>query len=198
MPVLLLSISFGCSEVQKPETGTPLDAPITVIEEKKEFSPEEQNKVIGNITFDTSEEDFNKEVANIGDANNNIGNFHFLNILPSFHQGSLYSLVIDGSRVKPVDYERRISSDVRELTDMLTAQYGEPVIYREMPERHDITNPVKMWEVGPKYININIEEDRQGYNFVTLEIYHGARHLEAVNAYRAENDSISNTAKDIF
>ncbi|PKH50837.1 hypothetical protein CXF68_09125 [Tenacibaculum sp. Bg11-29] len=146
----------------------------------------EQNKVIGDIFFGTSLEEYKKKkklfikkTKNTGRGSNglhkqNIGDYEFNDIYGGFHNEKLYRIDVLGNGIHYDNYNIEMPKQVEAIKLPYIEKYGKPNIYNEIPKWHRInkgyTYLISSWTVGSKKIELRIEPDGN-YNRLLVKIF---------------------------
>ncbi|WP_064968047.1 hypothetical protein [Tenacibaculum ovolyticum] len=151
----------------------------------------EQNKVIGDIFFGISLEEYKKKKKQFikktkntdrgstdrgskGLHKQNIGDYEFNDIYGGFHNEKLYRVDIQGNEIHYDYYNIKMQRQVEAIKRPYIEKYGEPNIQYKIPKRHRInkgyTYLVSSWVVGSKKIELRIEPDGN-YNRLLVKIF---------------------------
>jgi hypothetical protein len=149
----------------------------------------EQNKVIGDVVFGISFEEFQKRkkqfmektknVDWVGSSGHkfykqNIGDYDFIDVYGGFHNEKLYMVDVEGDLIHYDKYDVEMPRQVEAIQLPYIEKYGEPNIHFEIPKWHTMdkgyTYLVSSWVVGTKKIELRIKPDGS-YNRLLVRIF---------------------------
>lgn len=187
-----ICILSACNNNSKQTTASEADSVQVAVDPKAQLKLEraekfksEDDKVLGNTKFFVSQKDWEKNVdGNFSEFRNPdnsigapyyiIGNYGFFTSYPAFYNDSLYKVQIRGTFAYQDNYDTKIPSDYKAITDLLTKKYGEPDESIELPKFYQTPSnafvPLAAWEVGPRMIAVVLNCDNAKYG-IDLIIY---------------------------
>ncbi len=147
----------------------------------------EQNKVLADITFGMSIEEYLKKKEKFMDKTkyleyewsnsifaNKIGDYKFQDIYGDFHDGKLYKIEIKGDLIHYNYYDIEMPKQVDAIKLPYIEKYGEPIKHFDIPKWHTMDNGytylVDRWEIGTKTIELRIERTGS-YNQLYIKIF---------------------------
>ncbi len=153
----------------------------------KYISPAIENKILGDINFDDTQNIFTKKFSSFiknskqKDSkhltnNPQIGNYIFseFGAVDLYYQDKLYYLRLIGIPINLESYPVEVPEQVNYLSDVIIQQYGQPTVDFQIPDRLEIEKGyvynVRSWKVGKKNIEIQIQERNYSYT-IDLSIY---------------------------
>ncbi len=161
----------------------------------------EQDKVIGDIRFGMTEQEFEiqkdsflKETEFVDYEfqgrkfyRSKIGTYQLSFIRGIYNNDSLYYTRIIGHPIHYEKYDSNLKKELQSIYNIFKNKYGTPQQDNVVPEWHQISNgqtyPVAKWIVGTKSIDINIV-DGGVYRYIHVNIYR----QDAVDQLRKERE----------
>lgn len=149
---------------------------------------EEEMKVIGDINFGISNNEFEKlknelkeeckvlswESGNSKFYDYKIGEFKFTDITGNFYEDKLYFVQIRGQHTTYQYYDETMKSQAVELYKVLKSKYGDPDGDYGIPEWYSLkdlnSDCAAYWTKGDKVIQMRVENFRKNY-YLNLEIF---------------------------
>jgi hypothetical protein len=209
--ILCSALYISCnSKTEDTSTETAIDtAGMADSVRLSKLKVEDQNKVIGNITFNLDERSYKKaEKAFLKISHPNeygtefkIGDYVFTIMDPLFYKEKLYSVNIQGSRIHYDDYNSSLLKQVEILKTMLVKKYGEPTDGSGAPAWHETdkgyTYLAYSWVIGAKTIQIRVS-NKEIYFTTDLHIFQPAIAEEVSNQNSIRESSVADKAKDVL
>lgn len=156
---------------------------------KDNFIIADQNKVIGDIVFGISFEEYKKMKQQFMDKTKNvdwvgsggykfykqnIGDYKFNNIYGDFYNEKLYILDVEGDLIHYDKYDIEMPSQVKAIQLPYIEKYGEPNLNFDIPRWHTMdkgyTYLVSSWVIGTKKIELRIKPSGS-YNRLIVRIF---------------------------
>jgi len=185
--VLAITLLMACSnEPKSTQEAAIIDS--TKIKDslaRAETLKKEENKVLGNITFGVSEEQFEEDLAKFKSTLEHnefktvfvIGDYIFSDIKGSFDNHMLYKLTTSGDFIPYQRYKEELLPQVEALKTLIFESYGEPHSGTGAPAGNSIDKGYSYlaysWNIGRKKIEIRVT-NRDLYYTADLKIYQPA------------------------
>jgi hypothetical protein len=167
--------------------GNNSEAPVNAVDSvairdslcKVAFIREEENKVLGDLRFLISKEEYYRNAEKYfapykGNYGYHIGNYEFFLYRDVFFEDKLYYIQLLGSHVKYEDYDDGVPRDFRSIYDVYHAKYGDPDIRISIPANYELKTGhsyrIAEWRIGRKTVQIRLVEDRYSYR-IDLDIF---------------------------
>lgn len=144
---------------------------------KDNFILAEQNKIIGDIVFGISFEEYQimkkqflERTKNVDWVSSdgykfykqNIGDYEFEDIKGYFYNEKLYRLDIEGGLISYKYYKSEMHSQVEAIQNPYEKKYGKPDTYFGIPETYKMDEgysySVAYWHIGTKKVDLRIED----------------------------------------
>ena len=217
--VLITGISCNTSSNQRDNTKLSqteiIEAKQLLAEKAKRDSiiHADQYKAIGNVNFNMHEVDVQKAIEQFKKDSRRpkkimdqtfydyyIGEYQYFQILDFYDENRLYKILINGNPISWENYDIQVAQQIKYITDVLVAKYGEPDVKFPFPPRYEIENGYtylqNSWSIGEKKIEVRLSGD-DFYN-VDVIVYLSAVADKINNLLENEIKESTENAKDVF